>query len=591
MNALYFANPGWLWAMAAALPVAAAYLFHRRYKPLRVTGLFLWGVPERGGDGGRALEPPLISRAFLFDLLAALLLGLALAGPSIRVATGLPLVVVLDDSFSMRSRGCHDRARDAARELLQQAAARGVATAVVLAGERPRILSGLEIPGDEAAMRLAAYLPSEHSFDPAAALALAFDMFGPGLDMHIFTNRLAEVPAGEGNRAHLRRFAGRGGNLAFADIWRERRAGGDRLFVKMNNRADAPASGRLRVASAEDAGIDLYSRIFEFGANAAEAAAIDIDGAGEETLLLRLDSVRGADVIADDSSAIVPPTPDRIPTYLVDGPAEASARFFRLALEAAGCVPWTETGADDAPDLLVTDDPGRAGRVLTLRVMSEKSPVLLSPPYVVDLADPLCRDVNPGLSRWAAADSETPIEAGRALILHGNAPLFWRESAAVLGMNFLPAAGDVAATAAWPALMANVAAHASARLPGFGATAYRPGAELLYRPEPGSDGKVAVVSARYGVAAERRGRGLALPMACGYYDVTLDGKRVGGVSVLPLYGDASETTDLADSDGETIVSGDESGTAAGVVDMSWLALALAVLLVACNWRRAERRNG
>lgn len=591
MNAFFLANPGWLWAMAAALPVAVAYLFHRRYKPLRVTGLFLWGVPERSGEGGRTLEPPVVNRSFLFDMLAALLLGLALAGPSIRIPTGLPVVVVLDDSFSMRARDCHVRARTAAVELLQRAATNGAATAVVLAGERPRILSGLEIPADEAAVRLDAYLPSDSAFDPAAALALAFDVFGDGLEVHILTNRPVDAPTGGGNRVSVRQFAGRGGNLAFADIWRERFGDGDRLFLTVRNRADASASGTLRVTEAGSGG-DVFARPIDFAPNAAETLTIDIAGAAGETLLVRIDATAGGDVIADDSAAVLPPAPIRTVTYMVDGPSRQNARFFRIALEAAGCVPWTpaDPPADgDAPDLLVTDEAAPTGRVLTLRVMPEKSPALLYPPYVADLADPLCRDVNLGLSRWALADSETVVEPERALLLADTIPLFWRESPDVLGLNLLPAAGDVAATSAWPALMANVAARAEVLLPGFGATLYRPGAELLYRPEPGAAGKVALVSAGRGVVAERLGRGLALPMACGYYEVTQGGNSVGGVSVLPLYGDASETSALAGADAEIVLSGTDNGADAGVMDLSWLALAAAIALVAVNWRRGQSR--
>src|SRR5436853_457944 len=87
-----------------ALPaLAAIYLLHNRSRPHVVSSLLLWTDTRTAPEGGRTVErlrPPL---SFWFELLALLLLVLAAAGPQVWSAPGArPVVVVLDDSFSMR---------------------------------------------------------------------------------------------------------------------------------------------------------------------------------------------------------------------------------------------------------------------------------------------------------------------------------------------------------------------------------------------------------------------------------------------------------------------------------------------------------
>ena len=53
MSVFLWAYPQGLWALAALAAVALLYIFYRRYRPLPVTGLFLWGAPPRDAAGGR----------------------------------------------------------------------------------------------------------------------------------------------------------------------------------------------------------------------------------------------------------------------------------------------------------------------------------------------------------------------------------------------------------------------------------------------------------------------------------------------------------------------------------------------------------
>ena len=63
--------------------IAAIHLFHRRYPRLEVAGLHLWGVAQMTHTPGRRRERLPITASLILELLAALVLALALARPQI----------------------------------------------------------------------------------------------------------------------------------------------------------------------------------------------------------------------------------------------------------------------------------------------------------------------------------------------------------------------------------------------------------------------------------------------------------------------------------------------------------------------------
>ena len=80
-GALVFLNPLGLLALLAIPTVAALHLFRRRFRPRRVSAVFLWNLEDRTPLAGRTRERLLRSPSLWLELLAALALALALAGP------------------------------------------------------------------------------------------------------------------------------------------------------------------------------------------------------------------------------------------------------------------------------------------------------------------------------------------------------------------------------------------------------------------------------------------------------------------------------------------------------------------------------
>src|SRR5947209_17625562 len=89
-------------AAAAATALTAIYLLRNRFRRRPVSSLMLWREAREAREGGarvRRLHVPLL---FFLEMAALAMLCLAAAEPHVRLRQGArPLVVVLDDSFSM----------------------------------------------------------------------------------------------------------------------------------------------------------------------------------------------------------------------------------------------------------------------------------------------------------------------------------------------------------------------------------------------------------------------------------------------------------------------------------------------------------
>src|SRR5262249_53326342 len=104
-------------ALLAAPALVAIYWLRNQSRDRRVSSLLLWLDGGRILGGGRLihrLQTPLL---FFLELLVILLLVTAAAGPMMRAGeSGRPLVVVLDDSFSMLAGAGKDDAAGGARD-------------------------------------------------------------------------------------------------------------------------------------------------------------------------------------------------------------------------------------------------------------------------------------------------------------------------------------------------------------------------------------------------------------------------------------------------------------------------------------------
>src|SRR5947209_5612462 len=138
----FFTHPLALLGLLALPALTAIYLLRNRYRRQPVSSLMLWLDPREARTGGPRIDRLQTPLLFFLELLLLLLLVLAASGPHLPLAQGgRPLVVILDDGFSMLAAE-PDSPRAAALKDLEQELKRAGRSRFrfVLAGEKPTLL-------------------------------------------------------------------------------------------------------------------------------------------------------------------------------------------------------------------------------------------------------------------------------------------------------------------------------------------------------------------------------------------------------------------------------------------------------------------
>src|SRR5215469_11501619 len=130
-------------AMASLPALAAIYILRNRFRRKQVSSLVLWRFNVQSKSGGAKIHRLQLPLLFFLELLALTLLVVAATGPQWKLPqSARPLIVVLDDSFSMRAAHGGASAQQRARVFLEQLFRRQPppSTRLIVAGLRPRSL-------------------------------------------------------------------------------------------------------------------------------------------------------------------------------------------------------------------------------------------------------------------------------------------------------------------------------------------------------------------------------------------------------------------------------------------------------------------
>jgi len=619
MGGFFFANLAGLWGLLAAAAVVGAYFFHRRYREKRVSALFLWGDPRKSAEGGRHFELPTLSRSFYCDVLCAILLGLALAYPSWRIGSERPLVVILDDSFVMNSRDNRVQTIRFAQSAIDEALRKGRPSALILAGERARIVASFGDPYPDFVSQMAEWHPASEKADFPAALVLAGETAASPVEVLVITNSMQTFAPLRGQRLFIRRLNGRGGNAAFVSLWRVKDEDDrkETLFVDAINYAEQPVKTRFSLYSktelpdsfsrgtldidawndvlrSPNAPRPIYTEDLEIAAGKTVSFEVSLEGKAEDIYAAYLSSnAKESDVIREDSFAWIPPLADRSITYAVSSRIpDGSARFLRAALDATGAK------ASTTPDLLFTSSTSDRGRLLTVQIpveMNSENVIALRPPFVIDGADPLCRDVHLGDRYWALPkdyDFETvkADDIQKTLILSGDNPLLWIGRDGRFHWIIVPEWSEIARSSAWPALIANIVTETQNRKEGPEQTLYAIGDLLRFRYPAINDNNLTNALAYLDGRLIPSHGAYRLPVRPGLYTASLEetlvieGKeekrdRTWPISVSLVPVGVGDTRELSVRERvETVDDPVEIDGRVGVIDLTWICLIAAFMV-------------
>ncbi len=476
-----FLYPLALFGLLGVPALLAIYLLRNRYRRVPVSSLMLWVDVRQSREGGtrvRRLQTPLL---LFLELLAVVLLSLAAAGPHVRTAeAALPLVVVLDDSFSMLA-GEPDSGRNRAAKALEEELRRLPPYSVrfVLAGERPQTLGEAVRTAPEALAQLDGWSCRAPAARLEEAAALAAEVGGEWARVLVLTDHAPEVPPGKG-RLQWWAFGRPLPNLAFVTAARSASDGGERCLLEVANLSDAHQSATLVIEAGEPPA-EVRRVTLDLAPGAAHREVLRLkDGAGAVRARV------GDDALAiDNAVTLLPAAPRtvgvgvRVRDRALRGLVEKAARAVKEArLNAA------------APDVVFTDieDDSAEGRAWLVRLLAEKDAEAFTGPFVLDRAHPLTEGLSLAGVVWGAG--KAAALPGAPVVMAGNVPLLTDvESAAgrhELHLRLRPDLSTLQDTPNWPVLVWNLLQWRASLAPGLARANVRLGEEAVLNLPPGT---------------------------------------------------------------------------------------------------------
>jgi hypothetical protein len=494
-----FTFPLALIALLAVPALIAIYWLRNQARERRVSSLLLWLDEKQMWEGGRRihrLQTPLL---FFLELLALILLAMAAAGPMMRAGErARPLVIVLDDSFSMQAgAGKNDsaggvRAR-AAREIESELRRnRYEPVRFVLAGESPQLLGEAAQNSEQAAKLLLNWKCGAAAAKLEAAMAFAFELGGARSRVLVVTDH---APAQELSDSRLQwwAFGSSRQNFAFLNAARSARDNEEIVLLEIANLSSAPGSTTLNIESENPQSAQ------PIGQNPRTIAL----GAGEtRRILLTLKpgapAIRASlsdDALYVDNEVVLMPESSK--KIRVDLRAQ-DATLRALAEKAVGSAQNAYLSAD-RPDLVISDESelkSENAEAWTLQILREKDAASFLGPFVIDRAHPLTEGLSLGGVVWGGGRSSQL--AGTPVITAGDVPLLSdleRAGRHDLRLRLRTDLSTMQESPNWPILIWNLINWRAQSAPGLRQSNIRLGSDAALTVEPGVE-SVAVTDPR-----------------------------------------------------------------------------------------------
>lgn len=458
-----------------AIPgLVAIYLLRTRSRPYPVSSLMLWVNQQQARQGGLLVERLQTPLLFFLELLAIILLALAVASPIIRTMQGaIPLIVVLDDSFSMLA-GVDETPKSRAVAALEEQfttqgfnplANRRYAVRYVLAGTEPQVLNEAARSTDEAIKQLEAWKCLSPSANLEAAISLAAEIGGAKALILVLTDEPPPQTLEE-SRMQWWGFGIPRSNVAFVNATRTAVDSGERCLLEITNLSPHAGSTELVVEiddATQTSSFPLRRSPLEIGPRATRRIFLNLP---PETSLLR--ARIGDDALAIDNEIVLLPQrrkPVRVDIRIQD-------RRLRSLVENGLASTDRMLSAKTAPELLFLDETAVAddsAEAWSMRVITEPMASAYLGPFVIDLAHPLTEGLSLDGVVWGAGVKEQFM--GTPVITAGNVPLLTDTERFTgtheLRLQLRPDLSTLQNSPNWPILMWNLLQWRASQTPGL----------------------------------------------------------------------------------------------------------------------------
>ena len=472
-----------LLALATLPALTAIYILRNRFRRRQVSSLMLWRFRVQSKEGGVKLHRLQLPLLFFLELLALLLLVTAAVGPQWKMPqSARPLVVVLDDSFSMRAvrDGVSTRAR--AREFLRRLFQRQppLSTRFILAGTEVRLLGPAVRTWAEADESLKQWQCWSPEAQIESALKLAAELGRQQANFLVLTDH---KPADDADAWQKTSVAGRiewhafgkaVDNLAIVTASRTVFGELDRCLIEVANFSEAERRARL---------------VVQAGTNVAQNSLVSVPPRERSRLVFNVAAATPElqvslepDGLAEDNVAkLLPSIRKKVRVQVALSDTNLNDLAVRT-LDATGL----RAALTENPELVIhqVSTPVLASNAWSLRWNSPTESTAFTGPFLVDGSHPLAQGVTLQGVVWSAAVATNAL-GEVPVILAGNTPLLSvREDVAGrrhLALNLNPKLSTLPGTPDWPVLFWNLLQWRATETPGLHESNARLGSEILLK--------------------------------------------------------------------------------------------------------------
>jgi hypothetical protein len=459
----FFTYPLAFWGFLALPVLVAIYWLRTRHRRQPVSSLMLWLDPNESPQSGTRLDRLRTPLLFFLELLALTLLVLAAADPHVPLRQSVrPLLVVLDDSFSMQAGGEQSPRNQAARALAEELKRRPrPSIRFFLAGENAQALGETAHTTPEALDRLRDWRCRASSAQLQETLAFASELGGELPLLLVLTDHAPphELPRG---RVQWWAFGQPRANLALVNAVRTPHEGGERCLLEIANYSDEPREPVLIIETGEPPA-PLQRSAVRLRPRQTRRVIVPLK---ERTTLLRA-RLEHDDLAIDNQVSLLPVAvkPIRTDVRIED---KTLRELIDRALRATGhALPDKKE-----PDLVVTDQaepPEDRGDAWVVHVLVEKNAVSYTGPFVLDRNHPLTEGLSLQGVVWGAGKSRTL--PGSPVLLAGDVPLLtdaeMPAGAHTLHVRLRPDLSTLPDAPAWPVLVWNLLRWRTEQKPGL----------------------------------------------------------------------------------------------------------------------------
>jgi len=529
----FLAYPLALIALATVPALAAIYILRNRYRRRPVSSLLLWKFNVQSKAGGAKVHRLQLPLLFFLELLILLLLVTAATGPHWKLPQSTrPLIVILDDSFSMRAIHANDSSQARAEKFLEKLFRHQPppSTRLILAGSDPRLLGASAKSWAEVKDLLRQW----HCWSPDTALdsaiTLATEIGKQRANILILTDHKPADEKISNPRLEWHAFGWPEENVAIVNASRTAFGDQDRCLLEVANLSTTPKTTKILVQTGTNPPQSLLASL---GPQDRQRFVFNISSATPS-----LHAVLAPDALAEDNEVhLLPPIRKKIRVQ-VALTNEAFSALINRTLDATGL----RATLTENPEFVIHEtDAVVSSNSWSLRCVMPANATAFTGPFIVDNSHPLAEGIALEGVIWAG-DALTNTPGDVPVILAGSTPLLSvREDALSrrrLTLNLNPQLSTLTSTPDWPILFWNLLQWRATEIPGLKESNARLGAEVILKTtgEPvtitSPDGTVNSFSK----TADQLAIETPLP---GIYSVTM-GQTTNSFAVNPLAADESD---------------------------------------------------